>query len=224
MRRFTFLSSEFIYLILALVIYSFFYLPFLMHLVVAILSLILLFIFRRRNIPYRDTIKNSGEIYLSPVHGLVRSIRYSVINSEFFFPCHEIRISVSQWDEKGIYLPSSIELTQIKEVQGRAISTDSPPHAFYGALEDVAHTDLTMISKNGTQTFMRFVDCFKFSKSRIWLKSGDRGRGGACFGYYPMGGTLLIYLPADSDILIFENEKVTPAQTVIAALKDQPKV
>jgi hypothetical protein len=54
----------------------------------------------------------------------------------------------------------------------------------------------------------------------LWVKSGDRGRGGACFGYYPFGGTLLIYLPAKSDILIFEKEKIFPGQSVIAATKN----
>ena len=67
---------------------------------------------------------------------------------------------------------------------------------------------------------MRFIDCTYGHRPSIWLKSGDCGRGAACFGFYPFGGTLIIYLPQNSDILVFEKERVVPGQTVISAFKD----
>ena len=134
-----------------------------------------------------------------------------------------MRIAISFWDQKGLYLPTAGEVSYLKASRGRRLHRDSETQAFYGPIEDVAHTDLTLTSKNKTETLMRFIDCSAGKRPTIWLKSGDRGRGAACFGYYPFGGTLLIYIPDTSDVLVYENETVVPGQTVIAALKDSPK-
>jgi hypothetical protein len=175
---------------------------------------------RRSQVPYRDTLKNDGEIFLSPVYGEVKSIRRSVELPHTSGSGQEVRISISGWSEKGLYLPTAGEVSYLRATKGLKISRDADPVAFYRPMDLVAHTDLVLTSKNKTQTLMRFVDCKYGARPTIWLKSGDRGRGAACFGYYPFGGTLLIYLPNNSDILVFEKEFVVPGQTVIAALKD----
>lgn len=207
----------------ALILYAFWKLPLVYEIPVLLLSSLVLFVFRRSHIPYRDTLKSDGEIYMSPVHGVVESVRHSVSSMDYPSPCHEVRISISFWDEKGLYQPTVGEVTYLKANKGKKVHRNSPTHVFYGSVDELSHTDLTLTSKNQTQTMMRFIDCTTGKRPTIWLKSGDRGRGGACFGYYPFGGSLLIYLPATSDILVFEKERVVPGQTVIAALKDQPK-
>jgi hypothetical protein len=180
---------------------------------VTVICFILALVTRRSQVPYRDTLKNDGEIFLSPVYGEVKSIRR---NGEG----QEVRISISGWSEKGLYLPTAGEVSFLRATKGVRISREAEPVAFYRPMDEVAHTDFILTSKNKTQTLMRFVDCKYGVRPTIWLKSGDRGRGAACFGYYPFGGTLLIYLPDNSDILVFEKEFVVPGQTVIAALKD----
>lgn len=224
MKRFFFLPTEISYVLLGLILFSFIKLPLLIEIPVLLLTSLVLFIFRRSHVPFRDTIKNDGEIYLSPVHGRVESVRHAVYSSDYPSPCHEVRISLSFWDEKGMYLPTSGEVSYLKASKGKKVKRSSPPHIFYGPVEELAHTDFTLTSKNSTGTLMRFIDCTTGMRPTIWLKSGDRGRAGACFGYYPFGGTLLIYLPASSDILVFEKETVIPGQTVIGALKDPTKV
>jgi hypothetical protein len=189
-------------------------------LLISVLCFIVGLMTRRNAVPYRDTLKNDGEIYLSPVNGEVKSIRRNVQLPHIPGEGQEIRISISGWSEKGLYLPTAGEVTHLRASKGMKISREAEPVAFYRSMDDVAHTDFVLTSKNKTQTLMRFVDCKYGTRPTIWLKSGDRGRGAACFGYYPFGGTLLIYLPNNSDILIFEKEFVVPGQTVIAALKD----
>lgn len=223
MKRFFFLQTEISYGMLALIIYAFWKLPLVYEIPVLLLSSLVLFLFRRSHIPYRDTLKSDGEIFMSPVHGVVESVRHSVSSLDYASPCHEVRISISFWEEKGLYLPTVGEVTYLKASRGKKVHRRSPTHVFYGPVEELSHTDLTLTSKNQTQTLMRFIDCTTGKRPTIWLKSGDRGRGGACFGYYPFGGTLLIYLPVTSDILVFEKERVVPGLSVIAALKDQPK-
>ncbi len=223
MKRLFFLPSEITYLLFGASVYAFFKLPLWLEIIVLLVASLVLFLFRRGQIPYRETAKVEGEMYLSPVHGTVESVRHSVLDTVFSYPCHEVRVSVSFWDEKGLYLPTNAESSYLKASKGLRLSRRAPSHFFYGSLEDVSHTDLTLVSKNNAQTLIRFINCPMGLQPSIWLKSGDRGRGAACFGYYPFGGTLLLYLPATSDVLVYEKEKISPGQTVIAALKDQPK-
>lgn len=224
MRRFFFLPTEISYGLVAGILYAFWKLPLLIEIPVLLLASLVLFISRRSKVAFQDTLKPTGEIYLSPVHGIVESVRHFVTTQDYTSPCHEIRISISFWDEKGLYLPTSGEVTYLKANKGKKVSRKAPPEMFYGSHEEIAHTDLTLTSKNKVGTLMRFIDCTMGKRPSIWLKSGDRGRGAACFGYYPFGGSLLIYLPASSDVLVYEKEVVVPGQTVIAALKDLTKV
>ncbi len=188
--------------------------------VFALVSLFIFYFFRRSTIPYRETIKNDGEIFLSPVHGVVKSIRRDTMAWDELPGAHEVRIAINFLDQKGLYLPTSGEVSYLKENKGLPISRKATSQEFYLPPAEMAHTDLVLKSKNETKTLLRFIDCKFGYRPSIWLKSGDRGRGAACFGHYPFGGTLIIYLPKNSDILVFENESLIPGQSVIAALKD----
>ncbi len=224
MRRLFFLPTEISYGVFGVMVYSFFKFQPLAIVAVFTFSIFILLVFRRSSVPYRDTQKMNGEMYLSPVYGVVQSIRHSVSCPEYPSPCHEVRISMSLWQEKGLYLPTSGEVLLLKASKGKKINRSSLTLEFSSFSEELSHTDFTLTSKNETLTLLRFIDCTVSVRPTIWLKSGDRGRGGACFGYYPFGGTLLIYVPATSDVLVFEKEEVVPGQTVIASITDQPKV
>jgi hypothetical protein len=220
MKRFFFLPTSVAWGLLFLLIWSWTKWEIGYAFLVSVICFIVGLMTRRSQVPYRDTLKNDGEIYLSPVFGEVKSIRRNIALPHTSGDGQEVRISISGWSEKGLYLPTAGEATYLRATKGNKISREADAVAFYGPMDEVAHTDLVLTSKNKTQTLMRFVDCKYGDRPTIWLKSGDRGRGAACFGYYPFGGTLLIYLPNNSDILVFEKEFVVPGQTVIAALKD----
>lgn len=220
MRRFTFLPSELLYGIIALWIYAMWNWSFGVKVFISVVALIVFYAFRRASVPYRDTLKNNGEIFLSPVHGVVESIRRDASTWDELPASHEVRISINGWDEKGLYLPTAGEVTYLKANKGKKIPRNAESQEFYVPTAELAHTDLVLTSKNQAKSLMRFIDCKYGQRPTVWLKSGDRGRGAACFGYYPFGGTLIIYLPQNSDILVFEKERIVPGQTVIAALKD----
>lgn len=220
MRRFSFLPSEIVYGLLFLWGYSLWNWDLGIRILISLALVILFFAFRRRSVPYRDTLKNDGEIYLSPVFGIVESIRRDTSIWDEFPSTHEVRISMGPWSEKGLYLPTTGEVSYLKANKGKKIPRNAESKEFYQPITEIAHTDLILTSKNQAKSLMRFIDCVYGQRPTIWLKSGDRGRGAACFGNYPFGGTLIIYLPQNSDILVFEKERVAPGQTVIAALKD----
>lgn len=220
MKKFFFLPSEAFFGIFFFWIFVLWKMSFGYQLLVSIIFFVVLFATRRAGVPFRETNKGKGELFLSPVHGEIRSIRKDISLRDLPEFAHEIRISISGWSEKGLYLPTAGEVSFLKATKGRRIPRDADSRSFYGTLDDVSHTDFILKSFGETKTLMRFVDCRYSTRPTIWLKSGDRGRGAACFGYYPFGGTLLIYLPKNSDILVFENEKVVPGQSVIAVIND----
>jgi hypothetical protein len=221
MRKFTFLETEIFYGIVGLLIFAYLRLPIGLALFISFLAVVVFWSGRRNKINFQETTRQDGEIYLSPIHGQVVSVRQHIPimgGPEFG---HEIRIVMSIWDEKGLYLPLSAEVAYLKATKGRRVSRDADDEHFYGPLDDVSRTDLTLNSKSQTKTLLRFIDGLYCRRPSIWLKSGDRGRGAACFGYYPFGGTLLIYLPKESDVLVYVTEIVKPGLTVLAAIKEK---
>ena len=220
MKRFTFLPIELIYVLFILWFYGLWNWSLGYKALTSLIVLTIFYAFRRSSIPYRDTLKNNGEIFLSPIHGVVESIRRDTSTWDEVPASHEVRISIGGWSEKGLYLPTAGEVSYLKASRGKKIPRGADSQDFYLPVAELSHTDLILTSKNYTKSLMRFIDCTYGQRPSIWLKSGDRGRGAACFGYYPLGGTLIIYLPQNSDILVFEKERVVPGQTVIAAFKD----
>ena len=223
MRRLFFLPTTITYGLLGLLFYTVSKHSIYAQLSVVFVFIVVGFIFRRSSVPHRESSKLGGEIYLSPVHGRVESIRQLITTPEYPSPCHEVRISMSLIDEKGLYLPTAGEVTFLKANKGKKIPRNADEKCFYTNLEEISHTDLQLTSKSKITYLMRFIDTQYGERPVIYLKYGDRGVGAACFGYYPFGGTLIIYLPQNSDILVFDKEKVIPGLTVIAAVKDKKK-
>ncbi len=206
MSRFFFLPKVLFYGLSFLNIYLFLHDFSWVQVLVPLITLVFLFLFRKSSVLYQETIRNDGEIFLSPVHGVVESIRYSVHSMEEDLIFHEVKISLNLWQEKGFYLPTAGEISAFKQ---ESLTN-----------KNVGYSVLTLTSKNGNSFILKFFNSLGRLPPVLWVKSGDRGRGGACFGYYPFGGTVIIYLPAKSDILIFEKEKIFPGQSVIAAIKN----
>ena len=93
MRRFTFLPTELIYIFFFIWIYAFWNWSFGYKALTSIILLTVFYALRRSSIPYRDTLKNNGEIFLSPVHGIVQSIRRDTSVWDDVPITHEVRIS-----------------------------------------------------------------------------------------------------------------------------------
>ncbi len=221
MKRFFFVSISHFILLLIIVFVAYFFLSGFLKGFLIISALLVLLYLRRYYIPYRDTLKNEGEIFLSPVYGRVETIRRVENSFEFLPEAFEIRITSNYLDEHGLYLPTVAEMSFLRAYKGKGLYRYEKPEAFLGEFTELAHTDVMLKSKNEVQSVLRFIDCKYGTRPHIWMKSGDRGRGAACFGYYPFGGTLIIYLPLHTDILVYPGEKIIPGQTVIAALRNQ---
>ncbi len=177
-----------------------------------------LWLHRRREVPWRDTLKSDGEIFLAPVDGEVVKIGFWT-DSETGERFGELRIVVNLTDNWGLHLPSSSEMEFLKDFPGTRLARGMLARFDREKVSEYAHTDMLLRSKNGVGSRLRFLRCPNGRSPRIWMKSGDRGRGAACFGYYAFGGSLIVFVPQPCDILVVEGEKIEAGQTVLAVFK-----
>lgn len=175
---------------------------------------------RRRDIPWRDTLRNDGEMFLSPVDGEVVKIG-TWTDPEAGFTYSEVRLRMNYTNNWGLHLPSSCEMEFLKNYPGLRSNRKDLANITTDESGPLEKTDMVLRSKNGVASRLRFLQCEIGRSPKIWMKSGDRGRGAACFGYYPFGGSLIVYVPQPSDILVVENEKISAGQTVLAVFKTQ---
>jgi hypothetical protein len=170
MKRFFFLPAIASYSLIATILISYSYLRAAPWALFSFLCLGFLGFFRRSFIPYRDTLKNEGEIFLSPVHGVIKSIRMNVPTLNESILHHEVRISISSFVEKGLYMPTSGEVSYLRASKGIKISRDAEGKEFYRPIDEISHTDLTLTSKNQVKTLLRFIDCKYGKRPSIWLR------------------------------------------------------
>lgn len=181
-------------------------------------ALFFLWLHRRKEVPWRDTLKNDGEIFLSPIDGEVVKIGVWT-DPEDGKTYGQLRLKMSVTDNWGLHLPSSSEMEFLKQHPGKRLPRRNLAYLAEAQVTEHAQTEMLLRSKNGVGSRLRFIHCVNGKVPRIWMKSGDRGRGAACFGHYPFGGSLIVYVPQPSDILVIENEKIEAGQTVLAVFK-----
>ncbi len=219
-RRNFFLKKKWVLLTAAAMIYAFFYWSGLAMWLVLLLGGGWLWLNRRRDIPWRDTLRNDGEMFLSPVDGEVVKIG-TWTDPEAGFTYSEVRLRMNYTNNWGLHLPSSCEMEFLKNYPGLRSNRKDLANITTDESGPLEKTDMVLRSKNGVASRLRFLQCEIGRSPKIWMKSGDRGRGAACFGYYPFGGSLIVYVPQPSDILVVENEKISAGQTVLAVFKTQ---
>lgn len=180
------------------------------------LGAIWLFIHRKRPVTWNEGMRNDGEIILAPIDGEVVKIS-SYFDDEDKCNYTAIRINMSHYHAWGLYLPFTSEMAYLKEREGSKRFPRSELATLSNLeLKEMSRTDLVLKSPAGLTSHMRFIQCVNGRSPRIWMKSGDHGRGGACFGYYPFGGSLLVFVPENSDILVVENERIRAGESVLA--------
>lgn len=177
-----------------------------------------LYLHRRLYITSTEGLKNDGELFLSPIDGEIVKIG-TFTNPEDHQDYIEIRINTFYYHCWGLYLPYDSEMAYLKERAGNRFPRSELATLSQAEIEKMSLTDVVLKSPSGPSTHMRFLRCVNGNSPHIWMKSGDRGRGAACFGYYPFGGCLIVFVPAKSDVLVVVNEKIKAAESVLAVLR-----
>jgi hypothetical protein len=81
-------------------------------------------------------------------------------------------------------------------------------------------TIIQLSNKKNLEVILRFVPCHLGARPVIWCNSGDLAEAQSPLGYFPFGGSVLFYLPQDSNLQVVVGDKVEAGRTVIAGLKE----
>ena len=181
----------------------------------------LYFLFRRKKVNFQSDIALKRDVLFAQVEGVVESIRENVDHCYFGKDLTEVKIVMNPWSEMGIYMPISSEVQDFHFKDGKPIfryKGGRPKDQHEKMLDSIA---LTLRDVQGRNVGMQFLKCFVGSWPEISLMPGDRGKQQANFGYFPFGGTVLLYMPSKYEILVDEKEKVIAGESLIAGATAQ---
>jgi len=182
-----------------------------------LLYLLALFLFRKNTNSLHREINSSKGLIFSPVFGVLSGIKKNVSHKILGHNLTELRFYIPFGSEMGLYLPAQGEIKDLIIKWGTVINRlDQIPNQE----KEILNVPLLEIkNKNNEVIGMQFLECSFGLFPHFYILPGDRGMALANFGYFPFGGTVLLYLPGNYEILIKENTKVSPKDVLIANLK-----
>jgi hypothetical protein len=182
-----------------------------------LIYLISLYLFRKNTISLHREINSSKGLIFSPVFGVLSEIKKNVSHKTFGHNLTELRFYIPFGSEMGLYLPTQGEIKDLIIKWGTVINKmeEIPSQE----RETLNVPSLEIKNKNNEVIGMQFLECSYGLFPHFYILPGDRGMALANFGYFPFGGTVLLYLPGNYEILIKEKTKVSPKDVLIANLK-----
>lgn len=152
---------------------------------------------RKRPAAFQDEQTEGQALVLSPVSGVVKSIRSHVDHDIFGPDLIEVELSLPFWKEWGLFFPARSEvIDSVDKKEGLCI---------------------TLLRPDGRRIGMALAKPRVGCGASLSLLPGDRGRPAAPFGHFSFGGRLLLYLTENCEILVQVNEQVIAGQTALAA-------
>ena len=181
-----------------------------------LVSILLLYLFRQEENPAQEeAILEQRSLKLSPCHGVVHSVHTFDHHPLLNGPVIAIQVKQKVWGEMGLRMPSDGEIKEMRQKSYRLIS-----RLFYFEIDRCRDSGINLVIQDPLKkSFALQIEKYTFGlRPKVWVHAGDKGKRGACFGFLPFGGTILIYLPVEYQILVKPGDEVTAAETPIAAL------
>ena len=154
---------------------------------------VLLFVFRKKLIFFKDNETTTKGVVYSPVNGVIEKIDRSFVHDGI--AVQEIFINIPFGKEMGISVPFSSELTELKKDQ------------------------MNFINFQGLNVRLHFIKRRLSGWPLVRLLPGDRAKRQVNIGHLPLGGILLLYLPTDYKIMTNVGESISAGISPIAILE-----
>ncbi len=154
------------------------------------------------NVLYDISVNN----FVSPVNGKVVSIEDG--SSHVI-----IHILVSWFDEFGIRSPAKGEVVSLERRNNSILS-------FRYFHKQITSSELDVVLEgnfNDSRIIIGFKRCLLGLLPIMRVIPGDRPMTGAEIGIFPFGGSVLLYLPKESKILLKNKQMVVAGTTVVAS-------
>jgi phosphatidylserine decarboxylase len=178
--------------------------------------LILLFLFRKSSVDFYDSSSIPDGFLLSPSNGRVVSIRKKVEHEAFGQELVELRVSISWLSGFGLQFPITGEIENYELRKGKSFLRWSGKNF---ETEERAHIHAKLLAikgKNSEEIGMEFLKCDFGLEADLWVRPGDKGKRKARFGYFPFGGTMLVYFSGDFEVLVSPGERLVQGETPLA--------
>lgn len=212
----TFLERKYHYYFIIALAFFFLFALWPIFLVVLFVYISLLILFRRETKDFLEAHDATQGVVLSPVNGKVRGIRKIKNHPIFGQDCIEIQISIPWWAEWSVRLPITGDITDFHRGRDRSLlrlfrfnepdQEQVNDRGFYYKL----------LSHKGDQVGLQFIPCPLGLDPELIISPGDRGMRVANIGYFPLGGSVLVYLSQNYEIMIQLEDQVTAGETPLA--------
>lgn len=172
-------------------------------------------LFRRNRNDFRNEQRDTRGVMFSPVNGKVVHLEKNVSHGIFGEGLTEIQLAIPWWKEMGIFLPFSSEVKSLIVLKGISF------FRLHKAVEKLGSSDgkglaLALDNKKGDIVGLSLLKCKLGLWPEVVVVPGDRGGRQVNIGFFPFGGTVLLYLPQKYEILIKQDDEVVASETIVA--------
>lgn len=222
MNRF-YLPNEYLYYFAGFILFLVFIGFYLIALFLLLVGVSVFFLFRKsKRIKADGNLKNHGLIK-APCFGKVKSIRSGIRHKEFGENLTEILIIIPHIREYGLYFPCASEM----EFQNKGIIKDFFRYRRKYNLDQsnglIGGHVYNLKSATSNNVGLQLVKCHLGFEPILWTLPGDRGASGARVGWFPLGGSVLLFLSKDYEVVAKIGDKLIGGETLIAKEKVENK-
>ncbi|AUN96755.1 hypothetical protein DOM21_17995 [Bacteriovorax stolpii] len=188
-------------------------------LAVLLLAYIVLYVsLRRSRNDFRDDPVVTKGVIFSPSNGKIVHIEHNVSHGMYGDQLIEIQIMIPWWKEMGINLPLSSEVKMLHVLKGQSFLRTHIASEVIGTKEGKGVS--LALDNRGETVGLTFFKCKLGLWPELMVMPGDRGGRRVNIGYFPFGGTVMLYLPKKYEILVKTNDEITCGETIIAVIPD----
>lgn len=180
---------------------------------------IILYISLRKNRnDFRDDPMITKGVIFSPANGRIIHIEQNVSHGMYGDQLMEVQILIPWWKETGVSMPLSAEIRTLLVLRGQSFFRYKKAEEVIGTQEGKGVA--LALDNRGETVGLTFFKCKLGLWPELMVMPGDRGGRRVNIGYFPFGGTVMLYLPKKYEILFKINDEVTAGETILAVIPD----
>lgn len=186
---------------------------------IAFVAYVLLYISLRRNRnDFRDDPIVTKGVIFAPANGKIVHIENNVSHGTYGDQLIEVQIMIPWWKETGVSMPLSAEIRTLLVLKGQSFFRYHKAEEKIGTREGKGVS--LALDNRGETVGLTFLKCKLGLWPELMIMPGDRGGRRVNIGYFPFGGTVMLYLPKKYEILLKTNDEVTAGETILAVIPD----
>ena len=155
-------------------------------------------------------------ILFSPVNGKVTAVNESFNHDVYGENTKEIVLVSAWWREHGIYFPTKAEVNNLSYVGHRGHFRFFSHKVFQKNQKREPSVTMGMSCAHSNSFGIDFYKCPLGFWPKILTIPGDRGKAQVNMGFFGLGGTTVLYLPAEYEVTVNVGTEVIAGQTILA--------